>query len=113
MFVYIGAKVCQVLLHYISFAIRREKCGYEIGHEPSGFQIVKLQKLSVFIILSCWINSSNGNRLSDLIVLRHLFFANSIFNCIICDYERYKAPMDNDSILEINITKHVNILTLF
>ena len=28
-FVYIGAKVCQVLLHYILFATRRQKCVQE------------------------------------------------------------------------------------
>ena len=30
------------------------------GYEPSGGQIVKSQKISVFIMLFCWINSSNG-----------------------------------------------------
>ena len=36
----------------------------KIGHEPSGGQIVKSQEISVFIMLSCWISSSNGNHLS-------------------------------------------------
>ena len=31
----------------------------KIGHEPSGGQIVKSQEISVFIMLSCWISSSN------------------------------------------------------
>ena len=33
-------------------------------HELKGGQIVKSQKISVFIMLSCWINSSNGIRLN-------------------------------------------------
>ena len=36
----------------------------KIGHGPSGGQIVKFQKISVFIMLSCWISSNNGNRVS-------------------------------------------------
>ena len=31
----------------------------KIGHEQSGGQIVKSQEISVFIMLSCWIASSN------------------------------------------------------
>ena len=31
----------------------------KIGHEQSGGQIVKSQEISVFIMLSCWISSSN------------------------------------------------------
>ena len=34
------------------------------GHKPSRGQIVKSQKISVFIMLSCWISSSYGNLLS-------------------------------------------------
>ena len=34
------------------------------GHKQSRGQIVKSQKISVFIMLSCWISSSNGNLLS-------------------------------------------------
>ena len=36
----------------------------KIGHEQSGGQIVKSQEISVFIMLSCWISSSNWNHLS-------------------------------------------------
>ena len=36
----------------------------KIGHEPSGGQIVKSQGISVFIMISCWISSNNGNHLS-------------------------------------------------
>ena len=35
----------------------------KISHKPSRGQIVKSQKISVFIMLSCWISSSNGNLL--------------------------------------------------
>ena len=35
-----------------------------IGHEQSGGQIAKSQKISVFIMLFCWISSSNLNHLS-------------------------------------------------
>ena len=58
----------------------------KIGYEPSGGQIVKSQKISVFIMLFCWINSRMGLVSVDQIVLRHLFVANSIFNFIISDY---------------------------
>ena len=34
------------------------------GQKPSRGQIVKSQKISVFIMLSCWISPSNGNLLS-------------------------------------------------
>ena len=43
-FDYIGSKVCQVLLHYTSFAIRRKIASKKIGHEPRGGHIVKSQK---------------------------------------------------------------------
>ena len=33
-----------------------------IGHKPSRGQIVKSHEISVFIKLSCWISSSNGNQ---------------------------------------------------
>ena len=36
----------------------------KIGHESSGGQIVTSQKISGFAMTSCWINSSNVNRLS-------------------------------------------------
>ena len=36
----------------------------KIGHDPNGGQIVKSQEITVFIKLSCWISSGNGNRLS-------------------------------------------------
>ena len=35
----------------------------KIGLEPSGGQIVKSQEISVLIMLSCWISSSNANHL--------------------------------------------------
>ena len=36
----------------------------KIGHEQSGGQIVKSQEIGVFIMLSCWMDSSNWNHLS-------------------------------------------------
>ena len=36
----------------------------KIGQKPSRGQIVKSQKFSVFIMLSCWISPGNGNLLS-------------------------------------------------
>ena len=36
----------------------------KIGHEQSGGQIVKSPEISVLIMLSCWICSSNWNHLS-------------------------------------------------
>ena len=36
----------------------------KIGHEPSGDQIVKSQEISVLIMLSWWISSSNENPLN-------------------------------------------------
>ena len=35
----------------------------EIGHEPSGGHMVRSRKISVFIMLSCRVSSSNGNHL--------------------------------------------------
>ena len=43
----------------------------KIGREASGCQIVKSQKISVFIMLSCWISSNNGNRISRRIKRRN------------------------------------------
>ena len=89
----------------------------KIGHKPSGGQTVKSHKKSVFIMLSCWISSSNANsfRFSvELMVLRHIYILYK-FTCnlqfhhtrlqnalqsMLCDY-----PFDNNSILEINLTK--------
>ena len=34
------------------------------GHKPRGGQIVKSHKMGVYIMLSWWISSSNGNCLS-------------------------------------------------
>ena len=49
-FVYIGSKVCQLLLHYISFATRGgQTCVKKNGHKPSECQIVTSHKISVFI----------------------------------------------------------------
>ena len=36
----------------------------KFGHEQSGGQLVKSQEISVFIMLACWISSSNWNHLS-------------------------------------------------
>ena len=55
----------------------------KIGHEQSGGQIVKSQEIRVFIMLSCWISSSNWNHL-DQSVYRH-FFANPIVKFMIRD----------------------------
>ena len=57
----------------------------KIGHEQSGGQMVKSQEIGVFIMLSCWISSSNWIISVDKIVHRHLFFANPIFKFIIRD----------------------------
>ena len=62
--VYISAKVRQVLLRYTSLQSGVKSVFKKIGHEPCGGQIVKSQEISVFIMLSCWISSSNGNQLS-------------------------------------------------
>ena len=62
-FVYIGSKVCQLLLHCTSFATRGENVSKKNGHKPSGSQIVKSRKKVCFIMLSCWSSSSNWNRL--------------------------------------------------
>ena len=43
---------------YTSFVIRQPNVLKKIGHEPSGSENMR------FIILSCWISSSNGNRIS-------------------------------------------------
>ena len=58
----------------------------KIGHKPSGGQIVKSQKISVFIMLSSWIRQAMGIVSVDQMVLRHLFFANSIFTFTIRNY---------------------------
>ena len=49
---------------FISFATRRQKCVHENWPKPIRGQIVKSQKISVFIMLSCWISPSNRNLLS-------------------------------------------------
>ena len=64
---------------------RRQNALKKIGHEQSGGQILKSQKISVFKMLSSWITSSNGNRLSTSNCTHHLLFANSIFKFIIHD----------------------------
>ena len=50
--VYIASKVCQLLLHYTSFATRVKNVLKKIGHKLSGGQMVKSHKISVFIMLS-------------------------------------------------------------
>ena len=50
----------------------------KIGHKPSE----KSQKISDFIMLSCWISSSNGNRLSRPNGIQTLI----LFNFIIHEY---------------------------
>ena len=84
----------------------------KVGHVQSGGQIVKSQEISVFITLSYWISSSNWNHLSrpnctqTLILckfylkIHHTRYLNARFP-MHCAY-----PLDNDSTLEINLTKH-------
>ena len=55
----------------------------KIGHEQSGGQIVKSQEISVFIMLSCWISSSNWNHLSRPNCTQTLVLCKSIFKFII------------------------------
>ena len=81
----------------------------QIGHEQSGGQIAKSQEIGVFIMLSCWISSSNWNHLSrpnctqTLILCKfylkiyHTRLLNARYP-MYCDY-----PLDNDSTLEINL----------
>ena len=57
-----------------------------IGHKRSWGQIVKSDKISVFIMHSCWMSSSYGNRLSRPNGTYTLFLANSIFEFIIGDF---------------------------
>ena len=52
----------------------------KIGHEQSGGQIVKSQEISVFIMLSCWISSSNWNHISRLNCTQTSILASSIFD---------------------------------
>ena len=56
------------------------------GHKPSGDQNVKSHKISVCIMLFCWISSSNGNPFSRPNGTQTPIFANPIFNFIIRDY---------------------------
>ena len=56
----------------------------KFGHKPSGGQIVKSHRISVFIMLYSWTSSSNGNHLSrhdgsQLLILCKL-------NFIICSH---------------------------
>ena len=57
----------------------------KIGHEQSGGQIVKPQEISVFIMLSCWISSSNWNHISRSNCTQTPILASSIFEFIIRD----------------------------
>ena len=89
------------------------------GHKPSRGQIVKSQKISVFIMLSCWISSSNGNLLSRPNGTQTLIFFKII--SLISSYAIIERKVvlscyhsfESDSTLEINLTKHVKISTLF
>ena len=47
----------RLLQSYVEIVLKK------IGHEQSGGQIVKSQEIRVFIMLSCWISSSNWNTL--------------------------------------------------
>ena len=82
-FGYIVLKVCQLLLHYTSFATRVKHVLKKIGHIPSGCHIKQA-------FLSCFLAGLvQAMRIVsvDVMVLRHLFvFINSIFNFIIRDY---------------------------
>ena len=57
----------------------------KIGHESSGGQIEKSQEISVLIMLSSWINLSNGNHLSRLNFTQTLNLCESIFKFILRD----------------------------
>ena len=57
----------------------------KVGHEPSRGQIVKSQEISVLIITLAGLVQAMRIISVDPIVLRHLFFANSIFRFIIRD----------------------------
>ena len=46
-FVYIGAKVFQLMLHYTSFETRDQNVFKKVGHKPSGVKMVKSHKISV------------------------------------------------------------------
>ena len=62
-----------------------------------------------FIMLSAGISSSNGNRLSKLYSDTYSLKIQPFnLSYAIIDY-----PFDDDSILEINFTKHVTISTMF
>ena len=74
-----------MLLHYTPFAIRRQKCLKKIGHDPSGGQIVKSQKISVLCSFAGLIQGMGIVSVYQL-ELRHLFFGNSIFNFIKHDF---------------------------
>ena len=58
-FVYIGLKVCQLLLHCKSFATRGQKWAINQGGSNC-----KVREDKRFIMLFSWISSSNWNRLS-------------------------------------------------
>ena len=70
----------------MSLATRGQKCVKEKLLKPSGGQIVKSHKISVFIMPLVGLVQAMGIVSADLMVLRHSFFANSIFNLIIRDY---------------------------
>ena len=81
----------------------------KIGHKPGWGQIVMSKKVSVFIMLSCSISSSNRNCLSththtlNLCKFYLQFHHTQLLNAwlpMLCD-----CPLDNHSILEINLTK--------
>ena len=83
-FRYIGVKVCQSLLHYISFATRGQTCVKE------NWPLTKWgHKISVCIILSCLTISSNGNHL--IILNGALQILSSMSSYVII--ERLVAPV--------------------
>ena len=82
----------------------------EIGHKPSGGQIVESHKISLFIMLSCLI----GIISVDQMILRHSLFAilsHAIIKHLVAPILYY--PLDIYFILEINLTKREGISTLF
>ena len=58
----------------------------KIAHEPSGVQIVKSQKMSVFYNALMLISSSNGTSLSRSKCTQTLILCKFIFKFIIRDY---------------------------
>ena len=75
-----------LLLHYTSFAHTSKI--KKMGHKPSGVQIIKSHKITDFINYNALAGFVQEMEIVsvDQMLLRHLFFANSIFNFIIGNY---------------------------